>query len=127
MRRIAVIALLALFAACANPPPPAERHFNVFFTTNSAALEPESRRIIDEIAMAVQQDRPSSVLVEGEADGNSPRDMELADQRAVTVVQALISEGIEPAKVAKTASLAPSGTTGVAAHVVHVHYVKKSP
>jgi len=125
MRRIAVIALLLLLAACANPPPPVERHFNVFFTTNSAALEPDSRRIIDEIAIAAQQDRPASILVEGEADGNTPGDLELANQRAVTVVQALISEGIEPAKVAKTASLAPSGTTGIAAHVVHVHYVKQ--
>jgi outer membrane protein OmpA-like peptidoglycan-associated protein len=130
MRRIAPLLLLILLAACetkpAPPPPqPQPKLFDVFFTVNSAKLTPEGQQVVDTIAGAIRDTNPSSIVVEGQADGSAPRDAQLADQRAVTVVGALKAAGVDPAKITQHAALSLPAqtdlTTHVSTHKVAVH------
>ncbi len=120
MRRIVPVVLLILLAACATKPapPPPPKQFDVFFTVNSARLTPEGQQVVNTIAAAIRDTQPSSVEVEGEADGTSPRDAQLADQRATAVTNALkVVAGIDPAKIVQRAALALPAQTDMATHL----------
>ena len=119
MRRLAPFVLVLLLAGCAtNPPaPPPPKQFDVFFQVGSARLTPEGQRVVDTIAAAVRGAKPSSVVVEGEADGTQPKDAQLADQRATTVTSALRAAGVDPSKIAQHAALALPAQTDPATHI----------
>jgi hypothetical protein len=120
MRRIIPFALLALLAACTASPPPAPpqpKQFDVFFTVGSAKLTSEGQQVVDAIAAAVRDTKPSSITVEGEADGASPKDAQLADQRATAVTTALKAAGVDPSKVAQHAALALPAQTDLTTHI----------
>lgn len=126
MRPIAVAAVLALLAACATQAP-APRQFDVFFQVNEAKLTPEGEQIVANIVAAVRDSRPSQVVVEGQANGSSPRDAQLADQRATVVTTALKTAGVDAAKISQHAALLrpaqPDAATHVATHKVTVQLV----
>lgn len=124
MRWIGLIVVLAALASCAEPSP---RNFDVFFETNKSDLTADAQGVIAQIAAAVKSDRPSKVTVEGQASGGTPRDAELAGQRADTVVKALVAAGIDAAMIDRHAVLIgpaiPSPVGRVAAHKVAVQLI----
>ncbi|HXP77668.1 MAG TPA: OmpA family protein [Stellaceae bacterium] len=123
MRRIILLMVLILLGACATTPPQ-PKQFDVFFQVNSAKLTPEGQQVVDTIVAAIRDRKPSSVVVEGEADGAAPRDAQLADQRATSVAAALKAAGVDPSKIAQHAALAlpaqQDATTRIATHKVAV-------
>ncbi|MGH7125623.1 MAG: OmpA family protein [Stellaceae bacterium] len=116
MRRILPLVLLCLLVACETKPPP-PKQFDVFFTVGSAKLTPEGRQVVDTMVAAIRDSKPSSIIVEGEADGTLPKDAQLADQRAATVSAALKTAGVDPAKIAQHAALALPAQTDPATHI----------
>ncbi|HLJ20923.1 MAG TPA: OmpA family protein [Stellaceae bacterium] len=120
MRRIISVVLLVLLAGCTaspSPAPPQPKQFDIFFTVGSAKLTPDGQQVVDAIAAAARDSKPSSITVEGEADGTSPRDAQLADQRATVVTTALKASGVDPAKIAQHAALALPAQTDLTTHV----------
>lgn len=119
-------AALALLAACTTQPPVA-RQFTVFFQVNESKLTPEGQQIVDAIAAAVRDGHPSAIEVEGQADGATPRDAQLADQRATVVAAALKGAGVDQSKINQHAALVlpavSDAATHVAAHKVTVQLV----
>lgn len=119
MRRIVPLVSLILLAACnANPPAPLPpKQFDIFFQVGSARLTPEAQQVVDTAVAAVRDTKPSSVVVEGQADGATPKDAQLADQRATTVTTALKAAGVDPTKIAQHAALALPANTDPATHI----------
>lgn len=121
MRRIFPFVALGLLAACTAsppaPPPPQPKQFDVFFSVGSAKLTPEGQQVVDAIATAARDTKPSSITIEGEADGTAPKDAQLADQRATAVTSALKAAGIDPAKIAQHAALALPAQTDLTTHI----------
>ena len=117
-RLFALIGLVALAACGTHLDQP--RSYLVYFDTDSAALTPAGQRIVGTIATSVHDLGPSKVIVAGRADGSTPHDAALADERATAVMQALAQQGVTAAKIAKEADAPPSGRSGVAAHQVVV-------
>ena len=119
MRRFVPVVSLILLAACnANPPaPPPPKQFDIFFQVGSAKLTPEGQQVVDTAVAAIRDTKPSSIVVEGEADGTTPKDAQLADQRATTVTTALKTAGVDAAKIAQHAALALPANTDAATHI----------
>jgi len=115
MRRVIPLVILVLLAACQTKPLP-PKQFDVFFTVSSAKLTPEGQQVVDTIVAAIRQSNPSSIIVEGEADGKQPKDAQLADQRGTTVANALKTAGVDPAKISQHAALALPAQTDLATH-----------
>ena len=109
-------AALTLLAACTTQPPVA-RQFTVFFQVNESKLTPEGQQIIDSIVAAVRDGHPSAIEVEGQADGTTPRDAQLADQRATVVTAALKRAGVDQSKINQHAALVLPATSDAATHV----------
>jgi len=116
MRRIFLLVSLILLGACSTTPPP-PKQFDVFFQVNSAKLTPEAQQVVDTIVAMIRDTKPSSIVVEGEADGASPRDAQLADQRASTVASALRAAGVDQSKIVQHAALALPAQQDLATHV----------
>jgi hypothetical protein len=119
MRRIIPLVLLVLLAACETKPAPPlpPKQFDVFFTVGSAKLTPEGQQVVDTIVAVIRDKRPSSVVVEGEADGTLPKDAQLADQRGTAVASALKTAGVDPATIAQHAALVLPAQTDLATHI----------
>jgi outer membrane protein OmpA-like peptidoglycan-associated protein len=126
MRRIMPLVLLVLVEACTTTPRQPKR-FDIFFQVNSSKLTPEGRQVVDAIVAQIRDSKPSSVEVEGEADGTVPRDAQLADQRATAVTNALKAAGVDPATIAQHAALVlpaqTDSTTHISTHKVTVQLV----
>lgn len=116
--RLFVFAIAATLVACAHLDQP--RSYLVYFDTDSATLTADGQRIVTTIASAAGDVSASKILVSGRADGATPHDATLADQRATVVMQALAQHGVAAAKIEKQPDAPPSGLTGVAAHEVVV-------
>jgi outer membrane protein OmpA-like peptidoglycan-associated protein len=114
--RLAALAWLSLTAACSTPDQP--RPFTVFFETDSAALTPEAHQVIAEAAAKAHDVAHSKIVIAGRADGSTPHDAALADQRAMAVMQALAAQGVSSGELVKQADAPPSGIGGIAAHQV---------
>jgi outer membrane protein OmpA-like peptidoglycan-associated protein len=122
MRRIASLVILVLLGACtASPPtPPASlppKQFDIFFQVGSSKLTPEGQQVVDAVVASIRDTKPSSIVVEGEADGTQPKDAQLADQRATAVTSALKVAGVDAAKIAQHAALALPAQADLATHI----------
>lgn len=82
----------------AEAPPPT---FVVYFDFDKAALTPESRRTLDEVAKAVAQFKPAAVRVSGHTDtvGGPRYNDRLSKRRADVVAKALTEFGVPTASV----------------------------
>lgn len=120
LTRTVLILLLLASAGCADRLSKPQDYV-VFFPTNTAGLTAEGKQVVDRVAANARDVRPSKVVVEGHADGGTPSDASLANERARTVLLALGEAGVAPVELAQSAP--PAGTTGVAAHKVVVRFV----
>jgi hypothetical protein len=118
--RFLVLIVLTALASCTGSSLDQPRSYLVYFDNDSAVLTADSQRIVGTIVTGVKETSPSKVVVAGRADGSTAHDATLADQRAVTVMQALTQQGIPASKLEKEADAPPSGRAGVAAHQVVV-------
>jgi len=116
MRRIVSLVFVFLLVACAAKPLP-PKQFDIFFQVGSAKLTPEGQQVVATAVAAIKDMKPSSIVVEGEADGTQLRDAQLADQRATTVAGALKAAGVDPSKIAQHAALALPAQTDPATHI----------
>jgi len=116
LSRLVVPGSLLALAACAAPDQP--RPFVVFFEKDSADLTPEAQDVIARAAASAHDVAHSKIAVAGLADGSTPHDATLADQRATAVMRALGAQGVPAGELVKQADAPPTGTTGVAAHKV---------
>lgn len=115
-----VCAMLLAAAGCADRLS-APHQYVVFFPASTADLTPEGKQVVDRVAANARESRPSKVVVEGHADGGTPKDASLANDRARAVLLALSESGVTPVELAQSAP--PPGTTGVAARKVVVRFV----
>jgi OOP family OmpA-OmpF porin len=92
----------------------------VFFETDQAALTAEGQQLVVEIAANVRKLSPSKIVIAGHADGGTAHDAALADQRATTVMRALVDQGIPAPRLEKEADAPAPERTGFAAHQVVV-------
>jgi outer membrane protein OmpA-like peptidoglycan-associated protein len=122
LTRLVCAALLATLAGCAAQLQ-GPRNYLVYFVLDSADLTPEAKQVVATIVEARTEFGPSHITVEGRADGGTPHDATLADERARAVSQALVAAGIDPAMIALQPSAPPPGITGVAAHQVTVRFL----
>ena len=126
MRHLIQTAVMLIVAGCAAQP--SQSHlFDVFFDSNKASLTPEARDIVDQIASAARSERPSRIVVAGEATGGTPRDAKLASERADAVVQALVAATVDPSLIDEQATLfnpaSPTIADRVANHKVQIELV----
>jgi outer membrane protein OmpA-like peptidoglycan-associated protein len=94
---------------CPPPPPPPPAYIpapkqeivleQVFFATNSAKLLPASSETLDKVATSLIANPDVKILVAGHTDntGTAKYNLQLSDKRAKTVMDYLISKGVNPA------------------------------
>jgi outer membrane protein OmpA-like peptidoglycan-associated protein len=98
------------------------RNYVVYFVADSASLSSEGQQVVATIAAARSDLHPSHIVVAGRADGGTPHDATLADDRARAVSQGLVAAGVEPTLISIEPSAPPTGITGVAARQVIVRF-----
>lgn len=86
-------------------------------------LTPEAQKMVGEIAADAHRLEPSKIVVAGRADGETAHDATLADQRATTVMQGLVQQGVSAAMIEKQADAPSPERKGVAAHEVIVRFL----
>ena len=120
LRLIAAIAAVALVAACggppphaqhANAPPPATKYqgtpelagawYEVYFDTNSVAIDQRGRSIIGNVAYVVNNEPTTRVTIIGKTDrvGTQAANMTLSQSRANAVRTALIAAGVPAGRI----------------------------
>jgi NitT/TauT family transport system substrate-binding protein len=69
------------------------RPVNIFFATGSAALDPNARQVLDQVALTAQTYSNAYIRVEGNTDstGNPQRNVALSQQRAQAVTNYLVA------------------------------------
>jgi len=79
--------------AIAKKAPIMSKPVNIFFATGSAALDPNSRQVLDQVALTAQTYSNAYLRVEGNTDstGNPQRNVALSQQRAQAVVNYLVA------------------------------------
>jgi outer membrane protein OmpA-like peptidoglycan-associated protein len=72
--------------------------YGLLFDFDSATLRPETAQLVREIAVMLQQNPNWTILIAGHTDsiGGAEYNMRLSEQRAASVKQALISNGVAP-------------------------------
>jgi outer membrane protein OmpA-like peptidoglycan-associated protein len=72
--------------------------YGLLFDFDSATLRPETAQLVREIAVMLQQNPNWTILIAGHTDniGGAEYNMRLSEQRAASVKQALISNGVSP-------------------------------
>jgi outer membrane protein OmpA-like peptidoglycan-associated protein len=99
MRRTVFFAAL-LLAGCHAPGP---EHFVVFYAPQSSALDPQGVQIVATVAERARQRPGTPVVVRGYADADiGVTDARLlAAKRSRAVADALVADGVDPARVAR--------------------------
>jgi OOP family OmpA-OmpF porin len=75
--------------------------YGIYFDTNKAAVKPESNPTLEQIVKLLRQSPKLNLFVVGHTDGvGAPEaNVKLSNDRAASVVQALVSRGIEAARL----------------------------
>jgi outer membrane protein OmpA-like peptidoglycan-associated protein len=74
----------------------------VHFGTNDAVIRPDGEQLLDEVAdIIIRNPRIKRIRVEGHTDnrGKPQRNLELSKARAASVVQYLVKQGVDPARL----------------------------
>jgi outer membrane protein OmpA-like peptidoglycan-associated protein len=102
------------------------------FDTGKAAIRPDSRQIIDQIAGMLNDEPALNITVEGHTDstGDPAGNLRLSEMRAAAVVAALVERGIDGARLSavgygRTKPIANNGTEEGRAKNRRVELVKK--
>ncbi len=104
MRHILTAALLLALASCALIGPRSSTpSYIVFFTERSAAVESEGGNVIAQAAVAANAAPGRRVLVRGWTDsaGSRPDDLVLSRQRAQSVADRLVADGVAPGRITR--------------------------
>ncbi|HLY53967.1 MAG TPA: OmpA family protein [Stellaceae bacterium] len=119
MRRPSLSALgaLALLAACTTEP---GRAYLVFFPTDETTLTPDAQGVVQDVVKAAKESHSAHVVVQGEADGSTAHDADLAYKRGALVTEALLQAGLDPARVEQQPGAPGPQEKGVMAHKVVV-------
>jgi peptidoglycan-associated lipoprotein len=121
LRASAAIGAVTLVAACTNPPPHAQQSnasppvtnyrettpelagawYEVFFDTNSTAIDQRGRTIVSNVAYVVNNEPSTRVTVIGKTDrvGTQAANMTLSQSRAGAVRAALIAAGVPATRI----------------------------
>jgi len=98
---------------CPPPPPPAPVYIpeakkelvleHVFFETDSAKLKPESAETLDKVAASLKDFPDVKIQIAGHTDntGGAAHNMKLSEARATSVMNYLISKGVNPANLSE--------------------------
>jgi outer membrane protein OmpA-like peptidoglycan-associated protein len=102
------------------------------FETNSAALNPDSKAAIDQVAQMLKQNQALQLSIEGHTDntGTADRNKTLSDARAKSVMNALVAQGIAAGRLSamgwgQDTPIADNGTDAGRAKNRRVELVKK--
>ena len=78
--------------------------YGILFDTNKAVIKPESAALLKEIAALLKKDASLKLRIEGHTDnvGVAAANKALSEKRAQSVLAALKSEGIDPARLSAT-------------------------
>lgn len=126
MRRLFLIALPLLAAACASdrdqPPPGSRQAFVVFFEDSSATLESSANAAMDEAADLARRYAAVKLQVAGYADpeGTSEANKALSRARAQAVADGLVARGVARDRL----TVVGRGATGVAFSPVEARRVE---
>ena len=105
MRRVFAGLTLAALSACTTQPAQVggTPSMAVFFADKSAALEPTDADIIAHAASLAKASPDAPVLVRGwtDSDGSPQADIVLSQLRAQHVADALIADGVSPARISR--------------------------
>jgi outer membrane protein OmpA-like peptidoglycan-associated protein len=104
MRAPAILFGLLTLGACALPSPP-DHTFPVFFTNDSAALDVAAQAVVMRAAAVSRQFPALPVYVAGYADrsGTPAATIAMSQARADAVANLLVSDGVPPATIKRTA------------------------
>jgi outer membrane protein OmpA-like peptidoglycan-associated protein len=123
MRKILTALLVLGLPSCAMMrPSTANPGYLVFFTEHSAAIDPPAAAVIAAAAAAAKTVPTHSVLVRGYTDsaGNPSADVVLSQQRAQHVADALIADGVDPARITRQGRGQTGEDPGVASRRVEI-------
>ena len=105
MRRYFASLMLAGLSSCmtGSAPPSGTPAMIVFFADKSAALEPNDADIIAHAADLAKASPSAPVLVRGwtDSDGSPQADVVLSQLRAQHVADALVADGVAPARISR--------------------------
>ncbi len=96
--------LLGLSACMMSPrAPTVAPGYIVFFAERSSALEPSATDVVARAAAAAQAQPSAAVTVLGwtDSDGSKQADIELSRARAARVADALVADGVAPARITR--------------------------
>jgi outer membrane protein OmpA-like peptidoglycan-associated protein len=118
-RSIALLVLMLLLTACALF---GRGEYVVFFPERSAELDAPARGIIANAARQAQQDPSAAVSVIGFTDsaGSPQADIILSQNRAQTVADALVADGVPASRVARQGRGPTGGDPGLASRRVEI-------
>jgi OOP family OmpA-OmpF porin len=94
----------------------------VFFTEHSAAIDPPAASVIAQAAAAAKASPGVPVRVRGYTDsaGNPSADVALSQRRAQHVADALIADGVDPARITQQGRGQTGEDPGVASRRVEI-------
>ena len=112
--------LLALSAcsmyAASNPP------YLVYFQERSATLDTDAKKVIALVSEQAREQPAASVSVSGYTDsaGNAPADLLLSQQRAQSVADALVADGVPADRLVKSGRGQTGENPGLASRRVEI-------
>ena len=112
MRRLLSVVSLCALASCAGQGP--GRQYVVFFSQGSSTLDETALSVVEQVAEKARHYSGRVVVVEGYARQNGDLSTEslLAAQRAKTVSQQLVADGVSSGRIRET-TRPPSNAQGV--------------
>ena len=121
MRLVLLLSFLLALSACSvfapsNPPR------LLYFQERSAQLDPRAREVIAQAARQANDEFTAPVTVIGYTDsaGSQPADVVLSQQRAQTVADALVANGVAANRVMRVGRGQTGGDPGVASRRVEI-------
>ncbi len=101
-RAVFGLVLLGLLAACQIGGP---ERFVVYFTPWKSDLDAPAQQVVARVAELARQQPGATVMIHGYASpvGTASADMKLSAQRAQTVADTLVADGVAPQRIARVA------------------------